>query len=227
MTNTKKPWFTDDDILKFWQTNDDQKTRPFDKYKFGKRLKAARKRALLTQEELADIIGVDKITLSNYETARRKDVNPSIETVYKIAATLKVSIDWLCGFSTYADIPDITEEIYRELYLRMAMDLMSRAERNKKCTRNKRYYKIPRKSPIYHLKQKLDNLEYLYETREVSKDYYREKQNEIWSEYQTITLEDFLNYTFNEREYIKYLEKKNAGTLTYSDEMPSDEDLPF
>ena len=148
MTNTKKPWFTDDDILKFWQTNDDQKTRPFDKYKFGKRLKAARKRALLTQEELADIIGVDKITLSNYETARRKDVNPSIETVYKIAATLKVSIDWLCGFSTYADIPDITEEIYRELYLRMAMDLMSRADRNKKFTRNKRYYKITRKSSI-------------------------------------------------------------------------------
>ena len=59
---------------------------------FDKKLKELRKRKGISQDELADLIGVHKSHVSRYE---RGLASPSIEVAQKIAAVLDVSIDEL------------------------------------------------------------------------------------------------------------------------------------
>lgn len=55
-------------------------------------IKKLRKRAKMTQHELAELIGVKQATISLYETGKRKiDIN----TAQKIAIALEVSLDEL------------------------------------------------------------------------------------------------------------------------------------
>ena len=55
-------------------------------------IKKLRKRAKMTQHELAELIGVKQATISLYETGKRKiDIN----TEQKIAIALEVSLDEL------------------------------------------------------------------------------------------------------------------------------------
>lgn len=57
---------------------------------FDKKLKELRKRKNISQDELADLIGVHKSHVSRYE---RGLAMPSIEVAQKIAEVLEVSID--------------------------------------------------------------------------------------------------------------------------------------
>ena len=57
-------------------------------------LKIARMRKGLTQEELAEKIGMAKITISAYEIGRSK---PSLDVLIKLSDVLEVSIDELLG----------------------------------------------------------------------------------------------------------------------------------
>ncbi|CCY58281.1 transcriptional regulator XRE family [Clostridium sp. CAG:632] len=58
----------------------------------GEVIKKLRKRANMTQHELAELIGVKQATISLYETGKRKiDIN----TAQKIAIALEVSLDEL------------------------------------------------------------------------------------------------------------------------------------
>ncbi len=58
----------------------------------GEVIKKLRKRAKMTQHELAELIGVKQATISLYETGKRKiDIN----TAQKIAIALEVSLDEL------------------------------------------------------------------------------------------------------------------------------------
>lgn len=58
----------------------------------GETIKKLRKRAKMTQHELAELIGVKQATISLYETGKRKiDIN----TAQKIAIALEVSLDEL------------------------------------------------------------------------------------------------------------------------------------
>lgn len=68
----------------------------------GDRIKAARKKAGLTQAELAQKLGVTYQSLAQYERGRR---NPKLETIRKIAAALGVSDRELMGDYEY-DKPD-------------------------------------------------------------------------------------------------------------------------
>lgn len=57
----------------------------------GKRIKALRKTRGLTQEQLAEKLGVQRATISNYEIGRR---SPHLKELEKIAGVLGVSLDY-------------------------------------------------------------------------------------------------------------------------------------
>lgn len=61
---------------------------------FCKRLIHLRTINNLTQKELADILNIERSTLSSYETGRRY---PTISVLVRIADTFNVSVDYLLG----------------------------------------------------------------------------------------------------------------------------------
>lgn len=67
----------------------------------GERIKAARLRAGLTQQELADKIGISYQGIGQWERDAR---NPKIETLSKIAAALNVPVRYLMGYDELRDV---------------------------------------------------------------------------------------------------------------------------
>lgn len=63
---------------------------------FAERLKKLRIEKNLTQQELADMIGAVKSTISQYETCKRE---PVLSILIKLANALDVSIPYLIGES--------------------------------------------------------------------------------------------------------------------------------
>src|SRR5690606_18524492 len=59
---------------------------------FGKRLKQARGRRGLTQNQVAEMLGIDFTTLSKYENDKSQ---PDHQTLRELASMYEVSIDWL------------------------------------------------------------------------------------------------------------------------------------
>ncbi len=62
------------------------------------RLKTLRKEKKLTQQQLADKLGLISVTYLRYEKGQRE---PSIDTLMQIATFFEVSIDYLVGLSDY------------------------------------------------------------------------------------------------------------------------------
>ena len=60
----------------------------------SKRLKEERKKAGLTQEEIAKYLGITRPAYTQYETDKTV---PSLETVGKLADLYKISVDYLMG----------------------------------------------------------------------------------------------------------------------------------
>lgn len=60
----------------------------------GQRIRAARKMNDMSAEALAEKIGIEPESLGHIECASRK---PSLQTLYAIAETLNVSLDYLVG----------------------------------------------------------------------------------------------------------------------------------
>ena len=60
--------------------------------KWNEKLKQARKNAKMTQQELADYLGVSRSTIANYEIQRRK---PTFLELKKIAKRLNVDVNYL------------------------------------------------------------------------------------------------------------------------------------
>lgn len=61
---------------------------------FSDRLKALRKEANLTQQELADKVGTNRVNITKWETGRTE---PSLDNVVKLANILNISTDYLLG----------------------------------------------------------------------------------------------------------------------------------
>jgi transcriptional regulator with XRE-family HTH domain len=59
---------------------------------FGTRLKKARNNKRLTQNEVADQLGIDFTTVSKYENNKSQ---PDNDTLRELAAMYEVSLDWL------------------------------------------------------------------------------------------------------------------------------------
>ena len=62
--------------------------------KFHEKLKMLRKKKGLTQQEIADEIGINRGSYSNWEKGKRE---PSFENLVKLADLFDVSLDWLFG----------------------------------------------------------------------------------------------------------------------------------
>lgn len=81
-----------------------------DKKIFAQRLKEARLSSNLTQTELSKTSGVTSATISAYESPDgNKGKNPSLDNALKLAQTLGVSLDWLCGAIVSNDKIQITD----------------------------------------------------------------------------------------------------------------------
>lgn len=65
------------------------------------KLKQLRKEKGLTQEEIANIIGVSKNTVSRYELGSRE---PDFETLNKLAEIFSCTTDYLLGRTSVADM---------------------------------------------------------------------------------------------------------------------------
>jgi len=76
---------------------------------FGKRLKALRSSAGLTQAQLGNLIGVTKSVISFYELQER---SPSPDVLIKLAQIFHVSTDYLLGLSAREsiDVTGLTQE---------------------------------------------------------------------------------------------------------------------
>ena len=84
---------------------------------FGAKLKHARQEKGLTQMQLADLIGVSKSTLANYETDNRE---PDMFKIKKILSVLDISSDYILGVekqsSPSKDEEENVDEIAKALY---------------------------------------------------------------------------------------------------------------
>lgn len=220
-------YFSEDKIASFLQRESTELIpKQFDKKEFGRRLKSARERSLLSQEELAELVGINKITISYYETGNRKDMNPSITTVYKLSRILEVSIDWLCGVSYIPDISRMSSEVYREFYICMLIELMDYADGYKKYTRNSRYFKLPRRGLPYTIREALDYLETAYNEDRVDIKTYEREKNKIWDTANGYSVEEIIDTIFNDKSYSEYCSKLQSEREKL--EGDSDKaDLPF
>lgn len=61
---------------------------------FGDNIKRLRKNKGLTQQEIADLVHVNRVTYTNWEKGKRE---PSYENLVKLADLLEVSLDSLFG----------------------------------------------------------------------------------------------------------------------------------
>lgn len=66
----------------------------------SERLKAARKECRLTQQQVADVLGVDRSTYSYYELGHLK---PSVAVLVKLSAMFNTDIAWLSGSERNAE----------------------------------------------------------------------------------------------------------------------------
>lgn len=69
--------------------------------KYGDRIAHLREKSTLTQEELANKLGISRAALSHYETSRRE---PDYETINKIASFFRVSVDYLLGRTHHSEV---------------------------------------------------------------------------------------------------------------------------
>lgn len=220
-------YFSEDKIASFLQRESTELIpKQFDKKEFGRRLKSARERSLLSQEELAELVGINKITISYYETGNRKDMNPSITTVYKLSRILEVSIDWLCGMSYTPDISRMSSEVYREFYICMLIKLMDYADGYKKYTRNSRYFKLPRRGLPYTIRESLNSLQIAYSEERVDSETFEREKNKIWDTANGYSVEEIIDTIFNDKSYSEYCSKLQSEREKL--EGDSDKaDLPF
>ena len=76
---------------------------------FGKKLKELRKQSGMTQQQLADKLGITKSVVSYYELSER---TPSPEVLKDLALIFRVSADYLLGIerSKTIDVSDLSDE---------------------------------------------------------------------------------------------------------------------
>ena len=76
---------------------------------FNVRLRQARMARHLTQQRLADILGIALRSYQCYETGTR---TPKYELLIKIADTLNVSIDWLLGRDEWLQSHGVSVDVH-------------------------------------------------------------------------------------------------------------------
>ncbi len=75
---------------------------------FGKRLQEIRKSKKITQEALAELMGIETASLSNIE---RGKYFPSVENLEKILSILKIDLTELCSYEHLRNRDELRVEI--------------------------------------------------------------------------------------------------------------------
>ncbi len=78
----------------------------------GQRIKEIRKKRQITQEKLAELVGIEPPNMSYIETGR---FYPSPDTLRKIARSLNVKIYELYKFDYLRPVEDLKEELFNKL----------------------------------------------------------------------------------------------------------------
>lgn len=91
-----------------------------DTTKFSARLKRARNKAKMTQDELAQKAGMTQSKVSTYESEKNQSV-PGLDAAAALAVALGVSLDWLAGIS---DDEKTDAEISGQDFLRKLIGLL-------------------------------------------------------------------------------------------------------
>lgn len=78
----------------------------------GARIRESRERMDMTQRAFSELLHVSQQALSYYESGATR---PSLETMKTIASTCNVSLDWLCGLRTEAELNREQLKNYGEL----------------------------------------------------------------------------------------------------------------
>lgn len=93
---------------------------------FGTTLKELRRRAGMTQKELADRLWLSKATVSYYEQSLRY---PSPEILVKISGVFHVSTDYLLGLEEKKQTLDVTDLPEEDIeFLKNAVELLRKKE---------------------------------------------------------------------------------------------------
>jgi transcriptional regulator with XRE-family HTH domain len=87
----------------------------FDRSEFGQRLRTAREKNQLTQEQVADHLSITKGMVSQYETGRS---TPTFENLAKLAQLFHASVTWLL-FGQHGGDHLMSREVY-ELWVQTA-----------------------------------------------------------------------------------------------------------
>ena len=74
----------------------------------GKRIKAARTFHKLTQQKVADVLGM---TINAYQKYEQSERSPSLETLVKIADLFQVPTDWLLCRDDYLKSLGVSVEV--------------------------------------------------------------------------------------------------------------------
>ncbi|MBJ8024913.1 helix-turn-helix transcriptional regulator [Bacillus cereus] len=74
---------------------------------FGQRLKDLRREKKLTQQDIADVLGIEKSNISRFESGKQ---SLSSENIIKTAKYFNVSVDYILGISDYKTINKKKEE---------------------------------------------------------------------------------------------------------------------
>jgi len=91
---------------------------------FSHKLKALRTKQGLTQQELADRLGLDRTTVTKYET---HDIAPPLEIAKKICAMFQVSLDYMLDTGLNGAVEQALDE--RVLMLQRAADMNNLSQR--------------------------------------------------------------------------------------------------
>lgn len=80
----------------------------FDAIEFGKRLRAARVKKGLSQQDLADLFGIERASVSMWERGKNP---PALNKIGALARKLEVSGDWLISGVRDQKIPEVPSNI--------------------------------------------------------------------------------------------------------------------
>ena len=75
-------------------------------HSIGDRLRTLRESKGMTQDDLAEVTGMNRVTIAKYETGK---IEPKSKSLSKLAAALDVSTDFLIGQSDEQHEPDHVE----------------------------------------------------------------------------------------------------------------------
>ncbi|MBC1470063.1 helix-turn-helix transcriptional regulator [Listeria welshimeri] len=94
--------------------------------KFSERLKQLRTEKKMTQQALADLVGVNRVTYTNWENGKRE---PELDKVVELATELNSTVDYLLGNSDINYL-DITENELKNLSKEEAQILSDEMKKN-------------------------------------------------------------------------------------------------